>query len=285
MPNLFNRTKRDFKVIKLPITLDSETYGLKGCCEKFLVLAGGSKDWQNDKSSAYIKLSLLTDNCTIVLKNDSGANANYQPVLTQFPNDKLGYYATVDWKSVLSSDGVGCYSIEVNYNISGIIGTINWGEYELKQYSPENAKGTVRLKAVFNQNNLIDNINMTSSNMVDTIRFYGTFGNRQPNTQIDNLIYQNREIYNVQRENLNVYELHTDPITVNYSRKILDLFLISESDLYVSDHTPDSHTSEYKNFPVSVGETAEVEYLELSKYAKINIKLNDKKRNRLTKFY
>lgn len=282
--DLFNRTKKCFKVVKLPDSLASETYGIKGCCEKFLVLAGGSNDWQNDKTSAFIKLSLLSDNCTIVLKNDFGVNANYQPTLTKFPNDELGYYATVDWQSVLSLDGVGCYKIEVNYSISGVTGTINWGEYELKQYSPENAKNTVRLKGVFNQYNVIDNINMIGSNMVDTLRFYGFFGNRKPNTEIDNLIYQNREIYNVQRENVNIYELITDPLTVNYTRKILDLFLLSESDLFVSDHTPDQHTSEYKNKAVSVGESAEVEYFENSKYAKITVNLNDKKRNNYTKF-
>lgn len=281
---LFNRAKKCYKVVKLPDTLESETYGIKGCCEKFLVLAGGTKDWQNDKTSAFIKLSLLSDNCTIVLKNDNGINASYQPTLKKFPNDELGYFATIDWQSVLVSDGVGCYKIEVNYSISGITGTINWGEYELKNYSPENAKNTIRLKAVFNQNNVIDNINMTGSNMVDTLRFYGFFGNRKPNTEIDNLIYQNREIYNVQRENINIYELMTDPITINYTRKILDLFLLSESDLYISDHTPDQHTSEYKNKAVSVGESAEVEYFENSKYAKITINLNDKKRSSFTKF-
>ena len=281
---LFNRAKKCYKVVKLPDTLESETYGIKGCCEKFLVLAGGTKDWQNDKTSAFIKLSLLSDNCTIVLKNDYGINASYQPTLKKFPNDELGYFATIDWQSVLVSDGVGCYKIEVNYSISGVTGTINWGEYELKQYSPENAKNTIRLKAVFNQNNVIDNINMTGSNMVDTLRFYGFFGNRKPNTEIDNLIYQNREIYNVQRENINIYELMTDPITINYTRKILDLFLLSESDLYISDHTPDQHTSEYKNKAVSIGESAEVEYFENSKYAKITINLNDKKRSSLTKF-
>jgi hypothetical protein len=282
--DLFNRTKKCYKVVKLPKTLASETYGLKGCCERFLVLAGGSDDWQNDKTSAFIKLSLLSDNCTIVLKNDSGVNAIYQPNLTKFPNDELGYYATIDWKSVLLSDGVGCYKIEVNYSISGVTGTINWGEYELKQYSPDNAKGTVRLKAIFNQYNLIDEINMTGSNMVDTLRFNGYFGNRQPNTEIDNLIYQNRTIYNVQRENINSYTLESDQLTVNYTRKMLDLFFISESDLYISDHTPDNHTSEYKNTPVSVNESAELEYYKESKLAKVKINLFDKKRSQLTKF-
>ena len=280
----YNRTKQCFQVIKLPETLASETYGLKGCCEEYLVLAGGAEDWMNDVTSAYIKLQLITDNCTFMLKKSDETNAIYQPVKTQCPNDSLGYFATVDWKSVLLSDGPGCYSIEVNYDIAGTTGTINWGAYELKQYSPKNAESTIRFKAVFNQVNMIENINFSGSNMTDTIRFYGLFGKRQPNLSTDNLIYQNRQIDNVQRENLNTYELNSDPLTVNYTRKLIDLYFLSESELYISEHHPNNHTSEYKNLPVSISESAELDYLELSKFAKIKAKFNDKTRDKITRF-
>jgi hypothetical protein len=280
---LFNRTKKCYKVIKLPESLPSETYGLKGCCDKLLVLAGGTNDWQNDKSSAYFKLQTNLDNVTFVLKNVDG-NTIYQPTKKQCPNDSLAYYSTIDWKNVLASDGVGCYYLEVNYQIVGVIGSFIWAEYDLKQYSTDNAKGTIRLKAIFNQFNKIENINFIGSNMVDTLRLGGFFGKRQPNTQIDNLIYQNREIYNVRRENLNVYELKTDFIKVNYTRKILDFYILSESDLYISDHTPFNHTSEYKNLAVSISETPDVVYAEESNLAQINCKFNDKKRDKLTSF-
>jgi hypothetical protein len=286
MPELldFNRTKKCFKVIKLPETLASETYGLKGCCDEYLVLAGGSEDWQNDVTSAFLNLQLITDSCTFALLKSDDTNAIYQPILTQFPNDNLSYYATVNWAQVLASDGIGCYTIQVNYNISGVIGTFDWGSYELKQYSPENAQMTIRLKAVFNQVNLVNDINFSGSNMVDTIRFYGYFGKRQPNLATDNLIYQSRKIENVQRENLNSYELNSDPLTVNYTRKLIDLYFLSESELYISEHHPNNHTSEYKNLPVSISDSAELEYLELSKYAKIKAKFNDKTRDQLTRF-
>ncbi|CAB4152052.1 hypothetical protein UFOVP597_47 [uncultured Caudovirales phage] len=280
----YNRTKQCFQVIKLPETLASETYGLKGCCDEYLVLAGGSEDWQNDITSAFLKLQLVSDSCTFVLQDSEGNNTSYQPVLKQFPNDSLAYYATIEWNQVLGLEGSGCYTIQVNYSIAGVIGSFDWGTYELKQYSPENAEMTIRLKAVFNQVNLIEEINFSGSNMADTIRFYGYFGKRQPNIQIDNLIYQNRQIDNVQRENLNSYELDSDPLTINYTRKLIDLYFLSESELYISEHHPLNHTSEYKNLPVSISETAEVEYLELSKYAKIKMKFNDKTRDQLTRF-
>ena len=280
----YNRTKKCFKVIKLPETLASETYGIKGCCDNYLVLAGGSEDWQNDVTSAYMKLQLISDSCTIVLKDADDNNAIYQPTKLACPNDPLGHYATIYWAQVLATDGAGCYTIEVNYNIAGVTGTIEWGTYELKQYSPKNAEMTIRLKGVFNQVNEIEGINFSGSNMTDTIRFYGFFGKRQPNLQVDNLIYQDRKIENVQRENINVYELSSDPLTINYTRKIIDLYFLSESDLFISEHHPLNHTSEYKNLPVSISETSEIEYLELSKFAKIKAKFNDKTRDKLTRF-
>jgi hypothetical protein len=283
VPN-FNRTKECFQVIQLPEALPSESYGLKGCCDHYLVLAGGNQDWQNDITSAFMKLQLITDSCTIVLKNDLDINAIYQPVLKKMPNDSLAYYATIFWSDVLATDGSGCYTIEVNYSIAGVIGTIDWGTYELKQYSPKNAEMTIRLKGVFNQINQIENINFSGSNMVDTLRFYGYFGKKQPNLQVDNLIYQDRVIENVQRENLNNYELNSDPLTINYTRKLTDFYFLSESELYISEHHPLNHTSEFKNLPVSISESAEVEYLELSKYAKIKAKFNDKTRNKITRF-
>jgi len=280
---LFNRTKKCYKVIKLPESTPTENYGLKGCCDKVLVLAGGTNDWQNDKSSAYFKLQTPADSVFFVLKDENG-NTSYQPTKKQCPNDNLAFYCTIDWQSVLASSGVGCYYLEVNYNIVGNTSSFIWSEYDLKTYSPETAKNTIRLKAVFNQYNKIEDINFIGANMIDTLRLGGYFGKRQPNTQIDNLIYQNRKIYNVRRENLNVYELKTDFIKVNYTKKILDFYILSESELYISDHNPLNHTKEYKNFAVSVFDTPEIIYVDDSNLAQIVCKFNDKTRDKLTSF-
>ena len=120
--------------------------------------------------------------------------------------------------------------------------------------------------------------------MIDTLRLGGYFGKRQPNTQVDNLIYQNREIYNVRRENLNIYELKTDFIKSNYTKKIIDFYFLSESELYISDHNPLNHTKEYKNLPVSVYETPELNYVDDSDLASISCKFNDKTRDNYTSY-
>jgi len=46
----YNRTATRFDVVQLPKVLESEDFGVKECCEPYLVLAGGSEDWQNENT-------------------------------------------------------------------------------------------------------------------------------------------------------------------------------------------------------------------------------------------
>jgi uncharacterized protein (DUF1800 family) len=78
----------------------------------------------------------------------------------------------------------------------------------------ESTLKTARIRAIFNAYHEMEQIDFTDSNVESTFRFYGFIGNRQPNTEIDNIIYQNREMKRVMRENLNQYEIITDPSTV-----------------------------------------------------------------------
>lgn len=280
----FNRTKQDFNVIQLPKSLQSEDFGLNECCEPYLVLAGGAENWQNDKSSAFIKLQTNSDTVNFVLKKSDETNAIYQPTNQTCANDTLGKYATVNWNEVLTSDGIGCYTIEIAYNIAGTLGTILWGEYNLQNYSVSRASGTVMFRANFNQYHKIEDIDFTGSNVVDTLRMNGLFGKRDPKTVIDNLIYQDNKIKNVLRENVNIYSFESDAIKSNYSSKLLDLFLLSETDLYITDHNAFNHVGSYKDFNVTIEESPTIEYLEHSKYCKIKCNFVDKVRDKYSKY-
>jgi len=279
----YNRTKRDFKVIQLPKSLQTEDFGVKECCEPILVLAGGLETWQNQVNSAFIKLQTISDTVNFVLKKD-GVNAIYQPTNVQCVNDSLAYYCTVVWSYVLASDGVGCYTLEVNYDIDGIVGVIEWGLYELQEYSVERAIGTVMIKAIFNQYHSQENIDFTDSNVVDTIRVNGMFGKRDPKTIIDNLIYQNNKLENVIRENENNYTFESDAIKEKYSTKLLDLFLLSETDLFMTDHNFHNHNQGLKDFNGIVSESPTIEYLEGSNFAKIKCIFVEKLRNSFSKY-
>ena len=92
--------------------------------------------------------------------------------------------------------------------------SFTWGVYDLRTYSIQNALKTARIRVKLNLKQQIEGINFTDSNVEDSIRFFGFIGERQSNMEIDNLIYQNRVVRSVVRENLDTYEIKTDLTTL-----------------------------------------------------------------------
>ena len=278
----FNRTKRCFKVITLPTVITPDDYGVKECCEPYNVFAQTvqTDSWKNDTTSAWAKLYEQSDTATFTLSKNNIPVTNYTLQVKSFDKETYSKYVTINWIDVLAQEGIGCYTLEVATSVGGFLSTTVWGVYNLQIYSSASAKNQVRLKAIFNQYHTIENIDFTNSNVVDTLRVYGFFGQRKPNYQIDNLIYQNRRVENIVREQLNSYELLTDPIKSNYTSKLIDLYLLSETDLYISDHNFFNHIQTYKDFNVIVNESPEVDYKEFSNLASIKCIVGDKIRNK-----
>lgn len=274
------RIFKKYNSVKLPDIFEEEDRGFFKCCSPMLVLASASSDtWKNDKSSAWIKLSSPADSFSFVLKKN-GVTTSYVPTPNPFVNESNAYYTTVNWNDVLNSDGAGCYTLEVRFNISGIQTDFIWGVYNLKPFTIENALGTARLRAVFNSFQEIEAINFQGSQVEDTFRFRGFIGNRQPNMETDNIIFQNREMKKVIRENLFTYELNSDPLDDDFIRKFTDLFLLSENQLFVSDYNAFNHSYRINDVPVIVQESPEIEYYDFSRKASLTCELADKFKNK-----
>jgi len=277
-PNICGREDRmfwKFDSIKIPKDFSEPDRGLDECCCEWLVLGSSGSSWENDKTSAWIKLSSGLDTCTFkLLKN--GNPTTYTLTALPLPEEPNGFYCTVNWYDVLLSDGVGCYSLVIQYNISGIQGTLNWGNYKLKPYTINNAKGTARIRAVFNGRQEAEQINFTGADVVSDIRFSGFIGKRQPNMEIDNIIYGNREMKRVIRENLYSYEIGTDPLQECFIRPMIETYLLSENQLYISDYNVGNHSYRYTDLPVIVQESPEIEYYDFSRLAKLTCKVGDK---------
>lgn len=257
---------------------DSE---LEDCqCEPFLVLSSNSgNSWENDITGAWIKLGNNTDTCIFKLYNSSGVLTNYVPTPLYFKNDNYSQYVQIDWNDVFNSDGVGCYTLKLEYTIGGISDIFEWGEYEMYRYSYQLARKTVRLKSIFNSNQSIENINFTDSKVIDTIRFDGYFGDRQPQMEVDNIIYQDRILNKVLRENQNKYILTSKDLKKEHLEKIVDLHLLSENELYISDFNPTNPIDTYLDFPVIVSESPEIKYFDTSKKITLSCNFNDKLKN------
>jgi len=281
-----DRTEREYKSIKLPQIFNEQDRGWKDCCcEPMLVLAGGGNEtWKNDVTSAWIKLSDPTDSVSFDLYKD-GVLSSYVPSLVPFPRENNAFYTTIRWNDVLNLEGTGCYTLKVSYNISGVIATFTWGSYFLKPYSIENAMRTSRIRVKFNLNQQVEGINFTDANVEDVIRFKGFIGERQPNMEIDNLIYQNRQVKSVVRENLNTYKITTDPSLECVIRKLTDLYLLSENEMWISDYNRNNHSYRYLDLPVIVQESPEINYIDLQqRKAILTCVVGDKIKNYRTYF-
>lgn len=282
MIELENRTYITAEKVSLPTQLEQwiPLVNQDACdCEPYLVCASDSgNSWETDYTSAWIKLFSVSDFCSFNLKKE-GVFVEYLTG-SSFVNDSFSKYTTVDWYTIFATYGVGCYSIDIDYSISGITGNIICGEYKLFEFSNFVVDKTVRLKAVFNSNQSIEGIDFTNTNVVDTFRFKGYFGDRQPHTEIDNLIYSNRESKKVTRENINKYSLSTVPLKYNgYIDRIVDLYLLSENELYISDFNALNPTYNYLDLPVILSESPEIKYNDGIRKASLTATFNDKIKN------
>ena len=288
MPIIEERIQATFQAITIPqpVATNSFVEPYRCCDEKQLVLAHltDTETWKNDISSAWIKLSSAADTIIFSLTKDDIATT-YVPINVSFPNEPFAWYTTIKWKDVLSSDGIGCYKLKLEYSIGGITGTLNWGTYELKNYSFVAAQNTARLRVKFNLNQAIEGIDFTNSNVEDTIRFFGFIGERQPNMEIDNLVYSNRIVRSVVRENLNTWQIKTDPYTNKILDLMTDLYLLSENELFISDYNRFNHSHQILDYPVIVQESPEIDYLvEYQRKAVLTCTVTDKEQNKRTHY-
>lgn len=278
-----DRIFRKYSSIRLPQSFVEQDRGLVDCCCVQFVLGGVAETWQNDLTSMWIKLSNELDNFQFLLLDcDQNVLMDFDAV--SFPNEPDAYYCTADWGQILSAHGQGSYTLAIAYDIAGVSGLLLWGDYRLLPYTIQNALKTARVRAIFNGKQTIDGIDFTNSNVESTHRFYGYIGNRQPNMAIDNIIYDNREMKRVIRENLNDYEIITDPEDECILRPLLELFLISENELFISDYNAHNHSYRYLDLPVIVSESPSVEYKDFSRKAVLKCKVSDKFKNQRT-FY
>lgn len=232
--------------------------------------------WEQDITGGWIK-AYQGDTVVFRLYKEGILVDNPQPI--SFVKDSYSKYCQIDWTLQLDVNGAGCYTLEIEYTIAGISDTILWGEYSLQEYNILKVKNSVRLKSIFNSNQSIEGINFTDSNVIDTIRFDGYFGDRQPNTMVDNIIYSDRVMNKVVRENLNKYLLETKNLPINHIEQLVDLHLLSENEVYVSDYNFKNPVKYYLDFPCIVSESAEIEYIDTTDKPSLKCTFGDKIKN------
>lgn len=250
-------------------------------CEPYLVCGkDGGESWMKDVTGAWIKLFDATDTATFVLKTSTGVTTTYTPTANVFKSDN-GYsvYTQIDWTDVLLSDGAGCYELSINYTIGGVSDTYVWGKYNLFEFSYDIVDKTIRIKSIFNDNQSLSDINFSKDNVIDTVRLGGYFGDMQPNTKIDNIIYNSREVKKVVRENVKEYTLTIDHEKYDNILYLTDLHLLSENEIYISDFNALNPSYGYLDLPCILSSSPELTYFERDRKSKLVAKFEDKVQN------
>ena len=275
---LQERIQRVYPSVTLPVSYSEEDRGFKRCCEKRLVLANGSsKTYENDVNSAWIKLADVADTYEFQLLDHHGDPSIYVPVPYPIPNEPNAYYTTIEWKDVLASDGIGCYTIKIVANIGGIEVDLIWGEYILKPFTIENALTTARISCRFGLQQQLEGINFADSNVRDDLRFNGQIEKGNPNMQIDSLMYNNRRIETVVNENLQEWILRTDPYTDEMLRLFTDLYLLSANEIFLSDYNAHTSTYRIKDIEATVEESPEkTKSADTTRYQSLSCVLSDR---------
>ncbi len=84
------------------------------------------------------------------------------------------------------------------------------------------------------------------------------------------------------RENLNSYEIKTDPLKEEFTTKLTDLYLLSENELFISDYNAHNHSYKINDLPVIVEESPEINYFDYARDASLTCKVGDKFKNKRT---
>lgn len=271
-----NIHKTTFQAIKLPETFMEEDRGIDSCCCKFIVFGSADSDkYKNNKTSAWI---VNSDTVRFYVVAPDGTEIDQ--TTQSFVKQTSAKYCTVDWSDILLSNGQGCYQIKIDYSVSGIEGTLTWGEYQLWDWNSEKRFGMVSFRTVFGGKQSLDGIDTGGSEVEDCLNLPGFFGNRQPKTVIDNVVYSDRSTNRIIRENVNEYTLTTDGVSECISKKLIDLHLLSENETFVSDYNVLNHSYNIYDKPVILSESANVDYV--GRLAKITAKFEDKIKNSIT---
>jgi hypothetical protein len=236
--------KQEVSLIGLPSDAISEDRGLRNCAVPQLVLASQTDAayWKNDRTAIAYKF----DSMTVELEKN-GTLTPAPGVAVSFPwqSDAVGFI--IDWRQV---EAYGCYRVKITWELGGNSGSFYYGSFNYLDYSPFNARGTVRLFVVLNDVVRRHGINYKDSGYAGTVRFKGMFGFMQPNYDTENITYSDRQRQKVRIEALRSYELHTNQLLHCMTRLIDEQTLLAANQIYVTDHNATNHRQDFYDFPV-----------------------------------
>jgi len=196
-------------------------------------------------------------------------------------NNNVDKYAIIKWQTILDIHGTGCYESRVLFNSLELI----YGKYNLQAWTLDQVRNTVLInteiggKITYNPFAKYINdfweFDFRNSKLLDSFRFQGFIGERDPKVVIDNIVTSDRNVNKVFKEYLNEYQLTTDPITKYFSRRLINLHLLNENQMFIWDYNEFNHEY-YSNKRVVVKDVSKPDYKTFSNKAVVLAVLQDK---------
>jgi hypothetical protein len=204
-----------------------------------------------------------------------------------FPFDNLVRAFVFNCRYYIINHGEGCYTVEKEYTIAGMTFTDEIGHYIFEEYTPDNAKGTVRALCQFNFETLWENetINYTDSGFEDSYRFRGFFGEWQPKVFSESdfsVMNENRVVYVKSKD---TYQLHHYSATECHINRLHKLTMHTAI-WRMTDHNPSNTLQEKKIYECVLDNenTEDITYNAGARKTEVRIILSKRQQNSVSLF-
>ena len=285
------RHKLVVPMVRLPKQKQGGEFKTKCCdCLPELKLASTDKDdlIYNDVIGVVHKLATITDTCVFKIYKDgvllSNVGVDYN---AGFPFDNLVRAFVFNCRYYVINHGEGCYKVDKEYTIAGMSFTDEIGHYIFEEYTPDNAKGTVRALCQFNFETLWENetINYTDSGFEDSYRFRGFFGEWQPKVFSESdfsVRNENRTVYVKSKDTYQLYHYSATECHINRLHKLTMHTAIWR----MTDHNPSNTLQEKKIYECVLDNenTEDITYNVGARKTEVRIILSKRQQNSVSLF-
>jgi hypothetical protein len=155
--------------------------------------------------------------------------------LLRLPEDSLSrmhIYSCKDW---LLQYGAGCYEVRISGDVGGITFEYVYGKYRLLPYNSVTSRNQFRLRCYNDKFTSSESVNFANSGYFDDIRLGGRFGQMQPKTVVDNLVYHDRVTRSIINENIPEYTMDSNKVNPLLVTKLVKMILQS-TNIEASDY-------------------------------------------------
>lgn len=223
------------------------------------VITGADVDWFLEKDG--VELFQITDSTYGTLINCGG-----------YASDSRLSTLYIDWRSVLNSQGEGCYRIRYEIQVGGTVSFYS-EKYHLQKWYENYAEGTVRFKWKQNGKILDKFVDFTGLNFEQMVRLPGRFGMNKPTIEIDEIEQSNHSFIQIRDKVINEWGFESELLS-EHALKLLMYDIALANSIEVTDYNF-FDTWTIVNKKVKVTSIEEPLYLQFNKCASLIMRFAD----------